>query len=330
MKVRALFAVASLLASTVAATPCFAWGDHGHMIVAAIARARLSASTRAKVDAILAKDADILTGKDMLARATWADQWRDHGHRETASWHFVDIELVNPDFDAACFGHPASFQLASAGPPNNCVVDKIKALSAELAAKNTPPSERLLALKFLLHFVGDLHQPLHASDNQDRGGNCVMVNSSEEGKVKLHHYWDTTVVDALGPTPEVIANQLGAAITADEAEEWKGGDVAQWTHESYAVAVQTAYTLGNTPQCPKPPNTTPPSTIALPDSYDAAAKVAVALQLKRAGVRLARVLEDDLASLSLIEVTGAVEGNHLSPAPRAVAHKKRRRRIVRR
>ena len=77
--------------------PALAWGYEDHEIVAAIARARLTPAVRAKVDAILAGDADTLTAPDMLSRATWADAWRGAGHRETAQWHFVDLEL-----DQAC------------------------------------------------------------------------------------------------------------------------------------------------------------------------------------------------------------------------------------
>jgi hypothetical protein len=322
MTLRTWLGVAAL-AGAVTATPCFAWGDDGHKIVAAIARERLSAETKAKVDAILATDTDTLTTPDMVARATWADKWRDHGHRETAQWHFIDIELANPDLDAACFGHPPSFQLASAGPPNSCVVDRIKALSTELAAKDTPPSERLFALKFLLHFVGDMHQPLHASDNQDRGGNCVMVRSPEEGVVNLHHYWDTTLVDALGSSPGAIATHLATEIKTDQAQAWSLGDEVQWARESNAVAVQSVYTIGSVPGCPAHP-----TTMALPDGYDAAARLAVALQLERAGVRLALVLERDLAPLSLGDVTATQEFD-ATPAKKPAAKKKHRRRSAR-
>ena len=84
----------------------------------------------------------------------------------------MDVELGQPDLVAACFGHPA-LPLgipASKGPPQACVVDKINQFSAELGDPATAYSEQLVALKFLLHFVGDLHQPLHASDDHDSGG----------------------------------------------------------------------------------------------------------------------------------------------------------------
>jgi len=153
----------------------FAWGFEGHEIVADIARAYMTPAALATVDAMLAADTDTLTPHDMLSEATWADRYRGAGHPETASWHFVDTELDHPDLKAACFGFPAQAAVASQGPAQDCIVDKIDAFSRELADATTAAPERLLALKYLLHFVGDVHQPLHASDNHDRGGNCVLL-----------------------------------------------------------------------------------------------------------------------------------------------------------
>ena len=120
-----------------------------------------------------------MTAHDIASEATWADKYRDSDrngtkirYEATWRWHFVDVELPQPDLVAACFGHPA-LPLgipASKGPPQACVVDKINQFSAELGDPATAYSEQLVALKFLLHFVGDLHQPLHASDDHDSGG----------------------------------------------------------------------------------------------------------------------------------------------------------------
>ena len=95
----------------------------------------------------------------------------------TRQWHFVDIEVVAPNLDAACFGHlplPAGV-LASEGSPQACVVDKFEQFAGELGDPTTGAPERLLALKFLLHLVGDVHQPLHAADDHDAGGNRKLA-----------------------------------------------------------------------------------------------------------------------------------------------------------
>lgn len=136
------------------------WGFEGHEIVAAIARGYLTHQVRAKVDQMLVTDQDPLTAHDMLEESTWADRYRS-AHKETSEWHFVDIELDHPDLQGACFGFPAAETVASQGPAHDCVVNKVSEFSKELATPTLPAAERLLALKFLLHFVGDMHQPLH-------------------------------------------------------------------------------------------------------------------------------------------------------------------------
>ncbi len=157
-----------------------AFGDEGHKIVAGIAYAHLDGPVRKAIDRLLAADKDTLTAPDFVSRATWADKYRDSDRRTptkerynaTHLWHFVDVETDNPDVDKACNNHP---QLppnvaASAGDANDCVLDKIEQFVAELKDPSTNKAEKILALKFIMHFVGDIHQPLHAADHSDRGG----------------------------------------------------------------------------------------------------------------------------------------------------------------
>ena len=146
-------------------SPALAWGDLGHEVTALIAYRHLSPTARAALDARLAGDPDTLTAGDFASRTTWADKYRN-AHRETAAWHFVDIEIDQPDLKDACFGFPTLLpsQWASQGPAQDCVVNKIDEFAAELKSPSTPAAERLLALKFLIHFMGDLHQPRHAAE----------------------------------------------------------------------------------------------------------------------------------------------------------------------
>lgn len=197
--------------------PALARRDKGHEIIASIARAWLTSRTRAWVDALFAKDADTLTALNMVSRATWADKWRDSGHRETASWHVVDLELTGPDLKSACFGNQTTSTPPSAGPAQDRVVDKIGEFTKELGDPATPNAERLLPLKYVLHFIGDVHQPLHASDNQERGGNCVHVSLGGQRTTNLHSFWDTAVLAPLGEDTAAIARTLEAKIEPDEA-----------------------------------------------------------------------------------------------------------------
>ncbi len=171
------YAAATLLiaAATVAPHTAFAWGDEGHEIVGLIADHYLDPKVQKTVRAMLRADPDDLTKHDIASEATWADKYRDENNRkdhytQTENWHFVDLELSGPDMTSACFGRPKipSGTVASNGPAKDCVVDKIEQFSTELVSRSTGVEERRMALKFLLHVVGDLHQPLHASDNNDR------------------------------------------------------------------------------------------------------------------------------------------------------------------
>lgn len=271
----ALAALAALPGSAMA------WGREGHAVVAQIARGYLTPKAAAAVDALLAADTDALTPPDLGARASWADAWRKD-HRETTEWHFVDVALDHPDLAGACFGFPASATPASAGPEKDCVVGRLDAFEKELASPNTDPAERLLAFKFVLHLVGDLHQPLHAADNQDRGGNFVPLALGGPRTVNLHSYWDTVALEAIEPDAGKLAATLAAQITPAERKAWEKGDARTWALESFAVAKSSAYTLGSKLGC-----ASDAAPLPLPAGYDRAAQAAIALQLKKAGVRLA-------------------------------------------
>jgi hypothetical protein len=160
-----------------------------------------------------------------------------------------------------------------------------------LAAPGTDAEERLFALKFLLHFVGDMHQPLHSSDNHDRGGNSVKVSADgikHQSKDELHGYWDTQFVDAIaGKSPTTLANQLLMQIAPEQATLWAAGSFEEWAMEAFMIAKNDTYG-------------TPPLSKATPQNLDAAyvarAEKDVAQQLSKAGVRLASVLNKALGS----------------------------------
>ncbi|WP_211443151.1 S1/P1 nuclease [Collimonas humicola] len=270
-----------------ASQSALAWGDEGHMVVGLIASNYLTDNVRSQVDAILANDSSGLTAGDIASEATWADKYRN-SHRETAAWHFVDTEISDGDIDAACFGHPSlpANTPASGGVAQDCVVDKVDQFALELRDPNTDPAERLLALQFLLHFVGDMHQPLHSSDSHDRGGNDETVSATGIAAGKLHAYWDTAFVNKLGTDQNKVASALIAKITKAQIAQWQQQTPRDWSLEAFDLARTDAY--GKLP--------TPGSTgkYKLPASYVSNATSVVALQLSRAGVRLAKILNDAL------------------------------------
>jgi hypothetical protein len=278
----------ALLCNLVCSGQVWAWGDEGHEVIALVAQSRLDPVARKHVGALLAADTDTLTEPNIASAATWADKFRDTdrngARRNTGRWHFVDLELTAPDLNQACFGRPAlpAGTLASNGPAQDCIVDKIEEFAAELTNPSTDPAERVVALKFLLHLVGDLHQPLHAADDHDRGGNDKRVSAAGLHGATLHHYWDTEFVEQLGPNPQPIAALLITRISAADATRWAQGNPADWAMESFNVAKADAY--GRLPA----PGAR--GRYRLTDAYVAVADRDVAMQLSKAGVRLAVML----------------------------------------
>jgi hypothetical protein len=239
-----IFACVFLALAVTAPHLACAWGDEGHKIIVLIAEHYLDPAARAKVAMLLAADSDTLTGHDIASEATWADKYRDTDrdttkvrYNATRLWHFVDIELARPNLASACFGHPPLPPgiPASKGPPRACVADKIDQFAAELGNPGTSASERLLALKFLLHVVGDLHQPLHAADDHDAGGNKKLVTAGGLHPGNLHRYWDVEFVERLGTDPHRVAASLIGQISESQRQEWLGGKPADWAMEAFAL-----------------------------------------------------------------------------------------------
>jgi len=272
-----------------------AWGDEGHKIVTLIADQSLEPSMRDKIDAMLRTDTDSLTAHDIASEATWADRYRDSDrsgsrqrYEQTHLWHCVYIELSDPNLDRACFGHPPlpAGTVASNGPAQACIVDKIDQFAAELADARTDPEERLVAMKFILHFVGDIHQPLHASDDHDAGGNRKRVTATGFRSGNLHHFWDTEFVERLGRDPREVARNIVVDITDEQRRSWTKGTPSDWAMEAFGLARDNAYGL-----LPEPNG----GIYVLDDRYISAANQDVRLQLQRAGVRLAATLSGALS-----------------------------------
>lgn len=281
-----------MLALTGPVQRAWAWGDEGHKIVALVAQNFMQPEVRRRVEAMLAADPDPLTAHDIASEATWADKYReadiDGSRSRTSRWHFIDIEVADPSLDAACFHYPPLRvgTPASEGPARDCIVDKINQFTAELASPQTDAEERLVALKFLLHFVGDLHQPLHASDQDDRGGNDDPVSAPGFRSGNLHHYWDTEFVALLGRDPGTVATGLLRQIVPGEVRQWSRGGAADWAMETFTVGRDHAY--GRLPPL------TRRGTLRLNAVYIDLAVADVRVQLAKAGVRLAFVLNSAL------------------------------------
>lgn len=246
-------------------TRAFSWGSEGHRIIAEIAEQHLEPATAKQIRDLLA----IENSASLADVANWADQMRPQ-RPETASWHFVNIPISAAAYDRSrdCEG-------------GNCVVAKIEQFAKELHDTSLLTIERLEALKFIVHFVGDLHQPLHASDNNDRGGNEVRV-TFEGHRTSLHAMWDTGILaPAVNGDERAYALRLNKDIRPQQIAEWSKGSVEQWANESHAIAVTVIYGKfahsGN-----------------LPDDYARDAQPIVNGQIEKAGIRLAALLNSAL------------------------------------
>ena len=187
---RSLVAGAVLTASVFAATVsvAHAWGTEGHQVIALIAQSQLTPNARAEVDRLLALE----PGETLPSASTWADEHRD---QSTASWHYVNF----PRGDCLYIEQRDC-------PDGNCVVYAIKKEVAILES-NAPDEKRLIALKYLVHLVGDVHQPLHAGYIDDKGGNTYQLQAFMRGS-NLHAVWDTGLIKNLNEEPEAMAARL--------------------------------------------------------------------------------------------------------------------------
>lgn len=268
------------------AAPAAAWGPQGHKVVALIARAHLQPAVRAQVEALLAADADPLIAHDIAAESIWADVYRSASkahERATGKWHFMNLDLRRPNLAWACYHFPklAPAQPASAGPADDCVMHKIEQFERELRDSATRPQERLLALKFLLHLVGDLHQPLHVGDDHDRGGNELSVRLPDGELRNLHAAWDSYFVERLDRDAARLAARLDAQITPEQRRLWQRGNPQDWAWESWRIARDEVYA-----RLPAPSG----DIYQLDAAYEANAERVAAMQLQKAGLRLALLL----------------------------------------
>jgi hypothetical protein len=182
---------------------------------------------------------------DPIADAsTWADDIRAL-RPETAPWHYIDIPLGT-----------SSRQIGQFCPlPESCVTQAITDQLTVLRSPGTDPQKKAEALRFLIHFVGDIHQPLHATTNNDQGGNCVPVAffdtppqlrnpATESYAPNLHGVWDVNILAkmTMGKTPEQVASDLDQSFRSRIVRWTKGsGDVNEWAWESYQLAEQKVY-----------------------------------------------------------------------------------------
>jgi hypothetical protein len=211
-----------------------AWAPKGHAIIADIASSRLSPVAK--------KNIRLLLGDASLASiSSWADDVRKD-RPETFGWHFVDIPTDAPGFseERDCY-RPQDQGPAAQTDHHNCIVDRIELFRQVLADENASRKDRVEALEFLVHFVGDIHQPLHGID-EARGGNDIKVlvfGSDQCGNYpcNLHGAWDYSLIDHAGYSEGRYVRRLKSLIRNNHLDLQAGGGPADWANESHAAAI---------------------------------------------------------------------------------------------
>jgi len=276
------------LALLAAAPLVFAWGPQGHRTIGAIADRLLTPETHAQLLEILADDRDKFgnpSGRTTLeAVSVWADEVRGTS-ADRPAWHYDDIPICGPrDKARYC-------------PDGQCNSEQLERLTAVLGDSRTPARERAEALKWIVHLLGDLHQPLHAANNADLGGNRVAVALAgvhTRGRDTLHKAWDNDLVqlvlharDHQRPPPEIDPLASEAAHLEREVGQ---GTPDSWARESNNLARNVAYHYPGF-AC----NSVPSGIVVLDAEYLDDAELVVRERLLLAGARLATLLNSALA-----------------------------------
>jgi hypothetical protein len=275
------FRLVSLLVVTfLSPLPLRAWGALGHKTIACIAQDRLNPRARIEVRKILGQE------RDLPSVSTWADAIVRE-RPETAPWHYLNLDVRSGQ---------GPFELETACRQQDGVVVQIEKDLRVLREPFANKVEKREALKFLIHFVGDLHQPLHCADDQDRGGNEKWFKiprsdgKGREGWESLHAYWDDLLGMRKTLSPHVLARELESKLDSDEVANWPRGTPGQWAYESFLIAQNDIY--DKLPSGPLPKNRWGRELSG--DYTNGKMKRLMEQQLLKAGIRLAYLLNDTL------------------------------------
>ncbi len=275
-------ALAAVLWLILAPGIALAWGEDGHVIIARLAESRLEEKARAGVRELIGNrsisEKNICIWADLIRNS--AEYRRKYPYNQT--WHYIDLDAAEekPDPAAEKFG-------------DRNVLAAIDRFRKVLKDRNAGAEARKEALSFLVHFIADMHQPLHcAARNDDKGGNRVAVlYPGEKEPKRLHGVWDVDLVRAamgeLGAAD--YAKRLDGKISDADGKSWSDGEPKDWALEGHALARKHVYAAI--------PNDWPldGKAFALDAEYVKQAMPVVEKQLQRAGVRLAKVLNGAFA-----------------------------------
>ena len=274
---------ALLLPFLLLAQPAAAFWEYGHQTVASIAYANVTPRTRAAIGRILLAQAQFGTpgcpARTIQEASVWPDcvkPLKDAAGKSrfgyAYSWHYQNVNICQP------------FALEPACREGDCVSTQIDRQAAILADRRAPAKDRAMALAFLVHFVGDLHQPLHAGDKSDKGGNDAKAAYGvyAPARLNLHSVWDGLLAERAISSPPPLVRRYSAIDRA----RMGAGNVTDWSRESWQVA-RTAYEVAmhGDPCRPTPPRVT------LTDADVEKLVPVMRNKVVKGGLRLARMLD---------------------------------------
>jgi hypothetical protein len=217
MKLRQLFPIALFFTSLL----LISWGYTGHRTIGQIAQNHLNSKAKEAVKNLL--------GDTSIADAcTWADDARKEPEfAETANWHFLNLPLGLSFEDFKKYVDTLS---------QENVYSALNKAKVALTNPDASKMQKVHALKFIMHFVGDLHQPMHVSRAEDKGGNTIQLNYDDKG-TNLHSLWDTKMLEKQGLTYDQLATKYDN-IAADDIKQWQSDPIVTWLWESYQITTQ--------------------------------------------------------------------------------------------
>ena len=274
-----------LLSIPAAPTAALAWGSEGHRVTGLVAAELLTPRTRIRLN-------DLIPGADLGDIANYPDLNRNTLSQlipNSDKWHYDNQPVCQTlTFEEYC-------------PRGECASARIPVLVKLLADFTNPPEIRAVAARFLVHIVGDIHQPLHAADDGDAGANFknVLMPGAINAR-RLHAVWDTDLVRLAlrGSSERDFAQQMLTRYRNKEMRDWQKTDIRDWMNESYELSKSVTYAKLPGFVCREPWTATP---VELPQAYVNAAVEVIPTQLAKAGARIAAVLNRALDPTPYIE-----------------------------
>lgn len=233
------------------------WGKNGHRVTGKIAEKHLTRKAKKSID-------KILKGKSLAFVSTYADEIKsDRKYSKYYPWHYVNMNLDQ------------TYEQAEKNPEGDLVTG-IDTCIAILKDKNSTDEEQNFHLKMLVHFMGDLHQPMHIGQKEDKGGNSIQVEWFGSG-TNLHSVWDSKMIDDWEMSYEELADNADS-LSKKQLEAIEKGSIVDWVNEVHIVTkeVYNSVKVGE--------------NLRYNYSYDHFETVRA--QLQRGGIRLAKVLNE--------------------------------------